>query len=950
MKQQIVGCYIVKNEAAVLARSLKSICNQVDALVVVDTGSQDNTVETARSYGATVLHYDWQEDFAAARNYALEQLKGDWVVFLDADEYFTTETAGNLRRIIEQAGNFTVLLVERQDIDETGQELLHLYVPRIFRIQPGLRYIGRIHEELRQDGRAVESAGRVPPRDLRLLHTGYAGSLADEKAKRNLRLLLTELEENKEDAGRLYMYLAETYAGLGNKQQAMRYAYMDIARGRQPVTYASRSYRILLQYLAAEPTGWSERQRVAAQARQDFPELPEFHAEYAESLAYAGAYEAAIAEMELALQLAQEPAGVEPVDFGKENQRIAAERLSLWKAIERRARELTITACVIVRDGGRDLPAWIENARAYSDEQLVVDTGSADDSVSLARQAGCMVKSIVWQDDFAAARNEALKLAKGDWIVFLDVDERFFHPEAVRGYFARLDICHPEAEAVMVPTSNVDEDDGRREIQRILNTRLLKNRIGLQYYGRVHENLVKSRGEVRLVEAPLCLLIEHTGYSRGRIMAKAKRNLRLLEEDIRQKGEQPYHYGYLAKGYMSMGWYDKAEEYARKAIDAPVQGRQAASELYDIILDCMDCQRRPLDEKLDFAARASAAFPQLPDYSGRMGLWLYETGALEQAFGFLKQAIVLQNRFDGVSQASRFQGMAAQVWAAAGFSGWQTGAIGEEEAVELVEKAMADNPYDELVLNAFCDRLEDKSPQALWRALKPYYERTERDVVFLARWAERNGRIRLYEFFCRKIAEDFQRSMPRQELYQLFHEGKWQDLGEAVTSRLAYDFGILIQVLLALDEQEGIEIRQLERQCEDLLPAVVTDTWDAFKGRGMIRNFDSFRTLWPYIMKTGSDEQIVRYVTIAAESAWTDYHKCAQQLMEQEKWQPALALLGQVPQEQADGEFWQNLGICLYHAGEYEAVAECFERARAMNFDTPPMAACEAWAKEALHG
>ena len=100
---KITGCYIVKNEAEVLARSLESIAGEVDELVIVDTGSTDDTVAVAKSYGATVLRYKWCDDFAAARNYALAHLRGEWVVFLDADEYFTVDTKKNLRKIVENA-------------------------------------------------------------------------------------------------------------------------------------------------------------------------------------------------------------------------------------------------------------------------------------------------------------------------------------------------------------------------------------------------------------------------------------------------------------------------------------------------------------------------------------------------------------------------------------------------------------------------------------------------------------------------------------------------------------------------------------------------------------------------------------------------------------------------------------------------------------------------------
>ncbi|MDD3115497.1 MAG: glycosyltransferase, partial [Anaerovibrio sp.] len=73
---KISACYIAKNEAANLARSINSLKAQVDEIVVVDTGSEDSTVTAAKSLGARVYHYSWQDDFAAARNFALAKTTG----------------------------------------------------------------------------------------------------------------------------------------------------------------------------------------------------------------------------------------------------------------------------------------------------------------------------------------------------------------------------------------------------------------------------------------------------------------------------------------------------------------------------------------------------------------------------------------------------------------------------------------------------------------------------------------------------------------------------------------------------------------------------------------------------------------------------------------------------------------------------------------------------------
>ncbi|MEE1308446.1 MAG: glycosyltransferase family 2 protein, partial [Anaerovibrio sp.] len=89
---KLSACVIVKNEAANLPQWLSCMSRVADEMIVVDTGSTDDTVELAEAAGAKVYYFAWCNDFAAAKNYAIEQAAGDWILFLDADEYFTEAT------------------------------------------------------------------------------------------------------------------------------------------------------------------------------------------------------------------------------------------------------------------------------------------------------------------------------------------------------------------------------------------------------------------------------------------------------------------------------------------------------------------------------------------------------------------------------------------------------------------------------------------------------------------------------------------------------------------------------------------------------------------------------------------------------------------------------------------------------------------------------------------
>src|SRR5262245_1489579 len=91
---RISAAMIVRDEEAYLDDCLKSIVDEVDEIVIVDTGSRDRTCDIARRYGARLFDLPWTGDFAAARNHALDRASGDWILYIDADERLAVPIAG----------------------------------------------------------------------------------------------------------------------------------------------------------------------------------------------------------------------------------------------------------------------------------------------------------------------------------------------------------------------------------------------------------------------------------------------------------------------------------------------------------------------------------------------------------------------------------------------------------------------------------------------------------------------------------------------------------------------------------------------------------------------------------------------------------------------------------------------------------------------------------------
>lgn len=187
-RQRVVLTVIARDEEARIGRLLSSVAPWVDAMWVLDTGSADDTVAVAQRHGACVKHFAWCDDFAAARNAALQRAAADWHVVLDADEWLI-DGGELLHGLRDTAPGFVgaLQLLDHADAHTTSQ----LWLSRVL---PGpVRYVGRVHEQP-QHGLPVRRLA------LRVGHDGYSAERRATKRGRNRRLLEAELAERPDDA------------------------------------------------------------------------------------------------------------------------------------------------------------------------------------------------------------------------------------------------------------------------------------------------------------------------------------------------------------------------------------------------------------------------------------------------------------------------------------------------------------------------------------------------------------------------------------------------------------------------------------------------------------------------------------------------------------------------------------------------------------------------------
>lgn|GEM_PF-6519190 len=219
------ACYIAKNEAEFIGRSIASLKGVADEVLVGDTGSTDDTRRIAAELGARVFHVPWTDDFAAARNAVLERARGKWCFVIDADEWFSPEEGQRFLEMLRQVDRVPqyhgVSVYQTNLVTLDGNEVLDRgRTVRAWRNFPYHRYSQPIHEQI-----VPSLRGAVYLSDVELLHVGFASEVVARKGKsdRNFRLLRKYLDSLPPDApNRLYlqMQLGREYQRLTQPEAA----------------------------------------------------------------------------------------------------------------------------------------------------------------------------------------------------------------------------------------------------------------------------------------------------------------------------------------------------------------------------------------------------------------------------------------------------------------------------------------------------------------------------------------------------------------------------------------------------------------------------------------------------------------------------------------------------------------------------------------------------------
>jgi GT2 family glycosyltransferase/tetratricopeptide (TPR) repeat protein/2-polyprenyl-3-methyl-5-hydroxy-6-metoxy-1,4-benzoquinol methylase len=246
-------CMIVRDNARTLPACLESIRPWVDEMVIVDTGSVDETPQIAEAYGGRLFHFPWCDDFSAARNESLRHAQGEWLFWMDSDDTIPWECGRGLRRLVERRipPNVFAFVVQVHcpsggNVGDPALDATAVDHVKLFRNRPDIRFDGRIHEQLLAALR--RAGGDVAWSDLYVVHSGSDQSPAGQRKKfeRDIRILELELSERPEHPFTLFN-LGMTHLHAGRYSEAARYLRRSIVRSGPGDSHLRKVFAYLVQ-------------------------------------------------------------------------------------------------------------------------------------------------------------------------------------------------------------------------------------------------------------------------------------------------------------------------------------------------------------------------------------------------------------------------------------------------------------------------------------------------------------------------------------------------------------------------------------------------------------------------------------------------------------------------------------------------------------------------------
>jgi len=270
---QLTAVILARDEEQILAPTLESARQVADQLLLVDTGSQDRTRVIGYRYGARVVQVAWEEDFAAARNQAIQEVRTPWILWLDAGEQVDSETGAALKEFVHRQadpGYVYWMQVVLPPAEGTASPM-EVFQGRLMPNRPGLRFQGRIRESLQPSMQSLQMQGAEAPGQILCHPRRHHPDWKAQRAVRNLRIAHQENAGRRSPEVRLLLAMADCLVDLGDLPHAHA-LYLQAVQEAEPVSAAQlEAYYGLLTTGDTQGQAGQQLLAYALQAVERFP-------------------------------------------------------------------------------------------------------------------------------------------------------------------------------------------------------------------------------------------------------------------------------------------------------------------------------------------------------------------------------------------------------------------------------------------------------------------------------------------------------------------------------------------------------------------------------------------------------------------------------------------------------------------------------------------------------
>lgn len=611
-------CIIARNEADNIRRCVNSVGNLTDEIIVVDTGSMDETAAIARSLGAKVIAMKWEDDFSQARNLSLEYAQGEWVLCLDCDEEIDSDSLPELENILETEGAEAYFL---QIINSTA-EGMELTVPglRLFRNRQEYRFSGYIHEQILPAIVERCDRNRIVQSNIKVHHFGYNQKLANISAKvqRNLRILEKISEEQRD--GFYYYNLGTEYLRLNKKPEALGYFIKSAS-----LTHPGQGYGpIMIKRIITLLLELGKYK----QAIQYLEHYQGIYSDYSDLVILkgichflCGRYSEAGSTIKEYLHLPPSPQWY-PVETSFINQ--TPQQLMEIAAQHAIIKDYPSLSVCIIGKNETNLATCIKSVNEIASQIIYVDTGSCDQSREFAYELGAEVYAVAWEFDYAAVRNYALNQANSEWILVLDADEVLLE-SSVNAVVRSIKSGSSTVYLAKIHTP-LDQNQSAQNWQTTSSIRLFRK--GVRYRGVLAEEMFYEENDDELKAEPTAdLEIMHLHFQSPSKQIAEKQQI-WMETILRQWTEAlPLKYYLLGREAFYSQQPQKAVEYLGRYFQADM--RDDSTAYYYYVLSLINTGQ--YQNAITVAEEARQAFPDYTDIVYLQGIAYGMSGRLKDA-------------------------------------------------------------------------------------------------------------------------------------------------------------------------------------------------------------------------------------------------------------------------------------------------------------------------------